>query len=104
MVAMDRRKFLRHSLEAAGAATLTVILAEPVAAKTPQATAINWQHEWRWCNKCESLYFGGHHDSNAFHHWGVCPAGGEHDGSESGDYFLVQNTSGYPGQHLWRWC
>ena len=40
------------------------------------------QNNWRFCRKCFSLYFNGLPDN------GVCPAGGQHDGKTSSDYFL----------------
>jgi hypothetical protein len=52
------------------------------------------QSDWRWCNKCQGLFFAG---ANL----GVCPAGGTHNASGSGDYAL--NTGG-SGQSNWRWC
>jgi hypothetical protein len=41
------------------------------------------QAEWRWCFKCESLFYGPHTTTSN------CPAGGTHDGSRSGDYHLT---------------
>jgi hypothetical protein len=35
---------------------------------------------------------------------GVCPGGGAHDHTGSGDYNLVQNAANYAGQANWRWC
>jgi hypothetical protein len=51
------------------------------------------QSNWRWCSKCQGLFYGGA--------LGVCPAGGTHTKSGSGDYVLP--TSG-AGQSNWRWC
>src|SRR5215831_5098077 len=51
---------------------------------------------WRWCNKCEGLWYAGNGTS------GVCPAGGGHDDTGSGDYSL--NKDGGDGQANWRWC
>jgi hypothetical protein len=62
--------------------------------RTPAVT----QHDWRWCHKCQSLYFAGGAAQ------GVCPAGGAHDHTGSGDYLIVQNAPLYPGQSSWRWC
>jgi hypothetical protein len=45
--------------------------------------AIVLQHRWRFCRKCTGLFFNG---GGAL---GVCPAGGEHDPSSSGDYALM---------------
>ena len=55
------------------------------------------QSNWRWCHKCQGLFFAGNPGSH-------CPAGGAHDQTGSGNYFLVQNASTYPGQSNWRWC
>lgn len=56
------------------------------------------QDNWRWCNKCQGLFFAG---VSA----GVCPAGAAHDGSRRGDYVLF-STQPAPtgGQDNWRWC
>ncbi|MEI7661000.1 MAG: hypothetical protein WCK34_02320, partial [Bacteroidota bacterium] len=64
---------------------------------------LNWaaapgQNNWRWCRKCQGMYFAG----NATQ--GLCPAGGAHDHTGSGDYKLVVNAWGSPGQYNWRWC
>ena len=40
------------------------------------------QSNWRWCNKCQGLFYAG---SDTL---GVCPAGGEHRLGQSGDYSL----------------
>lgn len=40
------------------------------------------QMGWRWCQKCEGMYFAG--ASGA----GLCPADGEHDGASSGAYVV----------------
>ncbi len=55
------------------------------------------QANWRWCQKCQGLYFAGNPGS-------ICPAGGSHDQTGSGNYFLVQGAASYPGQANWRWC
>jgi Fungalysin metallopeptidase (M36)/Fungalysin/Thermolysin Propeptide Motif len=55
------------------------------------------QNNWRWCHKCQGLYFGGNPGSH-------CPAGGAHDQTGSGDYLLSNNNPAYPGQDNWRWC
>lgn len=42
-----------------------------------------WQQDsWRWCHKCEGLFYNGNNT------YGVCPAGGTHSTSASGEYFL----------------
>jgi hypothetical protein len=62
------------------------------------------QADWRWCNKCGALHFGGGGGS-------VCPAGGTHEVSGSANYLLgfapmpdasqlgISTTD--PG---WTWC
>ena len=56
------------------------------------------QNEWRWCHKCEGLFFNGHPTK------GRCPTGGAHDSTGSGNYRLVQNAPEAEGQQQWRWC
>src|SRR4051812_2010411 len=56
------------------------------------------QDNWRWCNKCQGLAFGGSATT------GPCPARGTHNHVGSGNYRLFQNTTEVPGQDNWRWC
>ncbi|MDR7476070.1 MAG: hypothetical protein QN175_13845 [Armatimonadota bacterium] len=56
------------------------------------------QPNWRWCSKCQGLFFAGSATL------GRCPAGGSHDGATSGNYSLTQNAPAAPGQSSWRWC
>jgi hypothetical protein len=57
------------------------------------------QGDWRWCNKCQWLTYGGNPSA------GPCPAGGDHDHKGSGDYVLLCNTVYGSGQQPnWRWC
>jgi hypothetical protein len=54
----------------------------------PSATLTPWvQANWRWCNKCQALAYGGNADL------GPCPASGLHDHFGSGDYSLVVDAS-----------
>jgi hypothetical protein len=55
------------------------------------------QRNWRWCSKCQGLWFAG--DSP-----GRCPAGGAHRKQGSGNYSLVRDAAIAPGQTNWRWC
>jgi hypothetical protein len=56
------------------------------------------QNGWRWCYKCQGLFFAGNPSQ------GGCPAGGSHDASQSGRYVLLWGD-GVPGaQDGWRWC
>jgi len=45
-------------------------------------TPASQQRGWRWCSKCQGLFYAG---NNA----GVCPAGDGHDGSGSGSYVVT---------------
>jgi hypothetical protein len=63
-------------------------------------TKHNDQTNWRWCHKCQGMYFAG---NNA----GICPApplGGTHDHTGSGNYNLVHDSGNFAGQSNWRWC
>ena len=56
------------------------------------------QSNWRWCHKCQGLFFGGNPGP-------VCPAGGTHDKTGSGNYSLLHNAAVAAGQQAnWRWC
>jgi len=56
------------------------------------------QTNWRWCHKCQGMYFGGSATQ------GVCPAGGQHDHTGSGNYDLAHDWAAAPGQSNWNWC
>ncbi len=56
-----------------------------------------WQDNWRWCKKCEGLFFAGRSQ-------GVCPSGGSHDSSSSCEYILHMNQANAQGPQNWRWC
>jgi hypothetical protein len=58
------------------------------------------QDGWRWCRRCEGLFFAGSKTK------GACPAqqGGPHADDASGDYVLAHNDPSAPGQDDWRWC
>jgi hypothetical protein len=64
------------------------------------------QSNWRWCSKCQGLFFAG---TGLFYAGtrtsGTCPAGGGHDSSGSADYTL--NNTGVitvPSDDFYRWC
>jgi hypothetical protein len=59
------------------------------AARPPQST-------WRFCHKCNALFFDG------FPTKGVCSAGGSHEAA--GLDFVLQHGTGGPGQADWRFC
>jgi hypothetical protein len=65
----------------------------------PAPSGIVLQRDWRWCHKCQGLYFGGNPSP-------VCPAGGSHENVGSGNYGLPHNVAA-SDPHLqddWRWC
>src|SRR6266536_2404338 len=52
---------------------------------------------WRWCQKCDGLFFG----LRAVQ--GACPRGGQHDGSKSLAYDMAR--LGVTGiETSWKWC
>ena len=60
------------------------------------------QANWKWCQRCQSLAYADVGN-------GVCPAGGEHDLSNSSNYVLnyVRQDDFQPpeGQQAnWKWC
>jgi hypothetical protein len=57
---------------------------------------VTTQNNWRWCNKCEGLFFAG--DTTT----GACPAAGGHNYKGSGNYVLAIAPAA--GQDNWRWC
>jgi hypothetical protein len=94
----SRRQLLRSGL-AIGAGGLLAAASGIVLAKP--AAAIE-QSEWRWCNKCQGLFYAGPE-------WnlGRCPQGGSHYATISSSYHYIMwsDLSGSP--HLqggWRFC
>ncbi|WP_308809772.1 M57 family metalloprotease [Archangium lansingense] len=56
------------------------------------------QSNWRWCHKCQGLFFGSNPGSK-------CPAGGAHENVGSGNYHLGHSLASTTGwQSNWRWC
>jgi Repeat of unknown function (DUF5648) len=70
----------------------------PDSLKYTRKGIVQYQQNWRWCNKCEVLCFA---DGKTL---GTCAAGGIHDHTGSGGYFLGINSPALPGQQNWRWC
>lgn len=55
------------------------------------------QANWRWCKKCQALFYGGFA--------GACAGGGTHDGSGSGDYVLkLEQAPNSAEQDHFRYC
>ncbi len=67
----------------------------PYFVPTAQDANADLQGEWLRCKKCEGLFFSPNGT-------GSCAAGGGHDGSGSGPYYVSQ--SGGVGQSGWRYC
>jgi hypothetical protein len=59
---------------------------------------MNVQQSWRYCQKCEALFYAGHPDQ------GVCAAGGAHS-AEGFDFALPYNGPATANaQESWRYC
>jgi hypothetical protein len=59
-------------------------LSQELAALKAQLAAV--QDNWRWCNKCQGLWFAGSPPTKKK----PCPAGGEHSQDGSGNYRLLK--------------
>jgi hypothetical protein len=58
------------------------------------------QEGWRWCNKCQGMFYGLYPTG-----LGICPAGGAHNPSQSGRYYIrVEGTVPNVQQGGWSWC
>jgi hypothetical protein len=94
---LSRRGFLRLAggTGMAVIATGALFLADPIPARAAQ-------HLWRWCARCQGIWFSGNGTR------GSCPAGdildGGHHSDRSGDYNLKYDSDGGAGQTPWRWC
>jgi hypothetical protein len=77
--------------DSAGSASYVLAFEDAVSPDTPGS-----QQQWAWCRKCGVLFFGPNQTNS------VCPAGGSHDGSASGNYLLP--VSVFPSQSGWLWC
>jgi hypothetical protein len=55
---------------------------------------VPYQDRWGWCNKCQELTFTGNDVPGGNPHppLGSCPAGGTHDHTGGGDYWLTSAT------------
>ena len=57
--------------------------ADYVLEQNAQFVSFSKQAGWRWCRKCQGLFFGQNLTN------GRCPSGGAHDPTQSGDYNLL---------------
>jgi hypothetical protein len=62
----------------------------------PTSASSGGQPGWRWCNKCQCLFFAG--DGSL----GGCPAGGSHHLMGGADEYFLPSSGA--GQDNWRWC
>ena len=68
---------------------------------------VGQQGGWRWCHKCQGIFFAGNRDPNKGEGpmYGVCPADGQtHDGSQSVHYAAVLGEDDAGQQGGWRLC
>ncbi len=95
MSAIDRRNFIRM-----GGALLATPLVVPALVSEASADNDFFQSQWRFCNKCEVMFF------NGFPTKGNCPAGGAHNAQ--GYNFILphgnQLTETAKAQVNWRYC
>ena len=56
------------------------------------------QNNWCWCKNCQGLSYAGNPSM------GPCPAGGDHDHTDSANYTLAMNDPIFSGQNNWCWC
>ena len=86
----------------AGATTIRTVGVSTVTVRPSSTVTVSpslpSQSGWRWCQKCQGLFFSGNPDQ------GVCPAGGRHDASRSGAYLMTFGDGGEGMQAAWRWC
>lgn len=64
--------------------------------RVKQPPILTGESNWRWCRKCQGLFYGGKPSK------GMCPKGGAHDATGSGNYTLALNTGS--GETGWMWC
>ncbi|MFG1921747.1 hypothetical protein [Cryptosporangium sp. NPDC048952] len=61
------------------------------------AAATEYQSGWRWCRRCQGLFYGGGINDSR------CPTGGRHTAVDSWNYIVP--FVDVPGlQRNWRWC
>jgi hypothetical protein len=86
----------------AGVAAATITSGLVLATAEP-ALALGWQRGWRYCGKCNGLFYGG------FGTFGLCAAGGQHTGSPDNgtslDYMMIYGfPAGTNRQTGWSFC
>lgn len=61
------------------------------------------QTNWRWCNKCQYIYWAGL-DENIVNNWGSCFAGGSHNAAGSANYRLSLKKFSPTSTDKWKHC
>jgi len=63
------------------------------------------QAGWRWCSKCQGLFYGLNRLPDGTPWLGVCPAGGAHSNAGSGNYILMPQPTVHPviAKYLLTW-
>ena len=95
-----------NSVRFAGASTIrtisapTILIAHPIVLSQPatEIAALPSQSGWRWCQKCQGMFYSLNPDQ------GPCPASGRHDASHSGAYLMTFGDAAAGMQPGWRWC
>jgi hypothetical protein len=87
-LALSRRALMTAGARVVGAVGLGLSTAAPALAAT--------QSGWRWCNRCQTLFYGENYTT------GWCTEGGGHNYRGSGNYTPTYGSG--PGQREWRWC
>src|SRR4051812_35499349 len=88
----------RSMLRIAGSSGLAVVAGTALAVGQ-ESPAYAAQSQWRWCWKCQGLWFSG---NNTF---GTCPNSAfGHGNQNSGNFSLLFASDAGSGQTNWRWC
>jgi hypothetical protein len=90
---LSRRSMLRM----AGSSGLAVIAGGALAV-SQESPAYAAQSQWRWCWKCQGLWFSGNSSM------GTCPASEFGHGNQSSGNYKIQSAAVGGGQGNWRWC
>ena len=65
---------------------------------------MNGNPGWKWCRNCQSLFHPPAHRVVFPPQSDLCPAGGTHNSTGSGDYWAALTGTGVPGQKRWTLC
>jgi hypothetical protein len=97
MTGFDRRALLKAT-GAAGLATTGLVATLTTPAQANDVTILSRQGGWRWCNRCQCLFYGDNYTT------GWCPDGGGHNWQGSGYYYCGYDDYGNNRQQGWKWC